>query len=50
MIDEWHVTHVERDLPVAVWNFIREKGFLGLVIKKEYGGKGFSAQHTLRLY
>lgn len=43
MIDEWHVTHVERDMPVSVWNFIRQKGFFGLVIKKEYGGKGFSA-------
>jgi alkylation response protein AidB-like acyl-CoA dehydrogenase len=26
-----------------VWDFIRNKGFFGLVIKKEYGGKGFSA-------
>lgn len=43
MIDDWQVTHVDRDLPVAVWNFIREKGFFGLVIRKEYGGKGFSA-------
>lgn len=43
MIDEWKVTHIEKDLPVAVWNFIRENGFFGLVIKKEYGGKGFSA-------
>jgi len=43
MVDDWHITHVEKDLPVEVWNFIREKGFLGLVIAKEYGGKGFSA-------
>ena len=43
MINEWTVTHVDKDLPVSVWNFIREKGFFGLVIKKEYGGKGFSA-------
>ena len=43
MIDDWQVTHVDRDLPVAVWDFIREKGFFGLVIRKEYGGKGFSA-------
>ncbi|MFN7095427.1 MAG: acyl-CoA dehydrogenase, partial [Burkholderiales bacterium] len=43
MMNEWTVTHVEKDLPIAVWNFIREKGFFGLVIPKEYGGKGFSA-------
>jgi acyl-CoA dehydrogenase len=43
MIDEWKVTHIDHDMPVEVWNFIREKGFFGLVIKKEYGGKGFSA-------
>ena len=43
MIDEWKVTHIDRDMPVEVWNFFREKLFFGLVIKKEYGGKGFSA-------
>lgn len=43
MIDEWQVTHIEKDLPVAVWNFLREKKFFGLIIKKEYGGMGFSA-------
>jgi len=25
-----------------VWEFIRRKGFLGMIIPKEYGGKGFS--------
>ena len=43
MINEWQVTHVEGDMSIEVWNFLREKGFFGLVIKKEYGGKGFSA-------
>ncbi len=43
MIDEWQVTHVEGDMSVEVWNYLREKGFFGLVITKEYGGKGFSA-------
>ncbi|KAJ8533291.1 hypothetical protein ON010_g13965 [Phytophthora cinnamomi] len=27
----------------AVWQFIKEKGFLGMIIPKEYGGKQFSA-------
>src|SRR3990167_628752 len=43
MLDEWSIVQ-RNDLPEAVWKFIREKGFLGLVIKKEYGGKGFSAR------
>ncbi len=43
MLSDWEITNVEKDLPIAVWEFIRKKGFLGLVISKEYGGKGFSA-------
>ncbi|KTC66815.1 acyl coenzyme A dehydrogenase [Legionella birminghamensis] len=43
MLDEWNISQ-EGDLPEEVWNFIKEKGFLGLVIAKEYGGKGFSAR------
>lgn len=43
MIDEWKVTQ-EEDLPESVWKYIKEKGFFGLVISKEYGGKGFSAR------
>ena len=26
-----------------MWKYIKEKGFLGMIIPKEYGGKGFSA-------
>lgn len=38
-----HVINTELDdLPEEVWNFIKEKGFLGLQIKKEFGGKEFS--------
>ncbi|MDQ5922132.1 MAG: acyl-CoA dehydrogenase [Pseudomonadota bacterium] len=43
MIDDWKSSYIDRDLPVEVWDFIRKKGFFGLVIKKEYGGHGFSA-------
>lgn len=43
MIDDWQITHYDKDLPASVWDFMRHKGFFGLVIKKEYGGKGFSA-------
>ncbi|SHK78585.1 acyl-CoA dehydrogenase [Rhodothermus profundi] len=42
MVDDWEVWR-RRDLPPEVWQFIREKGFLGIIIPKEYGGLGFSA-------
>lgn len=43
MLDEWEISQ-NQDLPENVWKFIKEKGFLGMVIAKEYGGKGFSAR------
>jgi acyl-CoA dehydrogenase len=43
MVTEWETTNVHRDLPPQVWQYIKDKGFLGLGIPKEYGGKGFSA-------
>ncbi len=44
MLDDWDITHVRQDLPPQVWQFIRDKGFFGMIIPKEYGGLGFSAQ------
>jgi acyl-CoA dehydrogenase len=43
MIDEWKTTHELHDLEPKVWQYIKEQGFLGMIIPKEYGGKGFSA-------
>ncbi|MDX2220333.1 MAG: acyl-CoA dehydrogenase [Burkholderiales bacterium] len=43
MLDEWQATHADYDLPPNVWQFIKDKGFLGMIIPKEYGGLGFSA-------
>lgn len=43
MLDEWS-NHQNRDLPEKVWKYMRETGFFGLVISKEYGGRGFSAR------
>ena len=43
MVDEWQVSHELNDLPPNVWQFIKDKGFLGMIIPKEYGGMGFSA-------
>ncbi|WP_090541269.1 acyl-CoA dehydrogenase [Nitrosomonas sp. Nm132] len=43
MLDEWHITHERYDLPPQAWQFIKDNGFFGLIIPKEYGGYGFSA-------
>ncbi len=43
MLDEWQITQAQ-DLPEPVWAYIKAQGFFGLVIPKEFGGKGFSAR------
>ncbi|HEX5338039.1 MAG TPA: acyl-CoA dehydrogenase, partial [Gallionella sp.] len=44
MLNDWDITHNRADLPPEVWQFIKDKGFFGMIIPKEYGGLGFSAQ------
>jgi acyl-CoA dehydrogenase len=44
MLDDWDITHTRQDLPPEVWQFIKDKGFFGMIIPKEYGGLEFSAQ------
>ncbi len=41
-LDDWEINKAG-DMPESVWQYIKEQGFLGLVIPKKYGGKGFSA-------
>src|SRR5262245_7552507 len=43
MCNDWQITHEQQDLPPHVWQFIKDKGFLGMIIPKQYGGLGFSA-------
>ena len=43
MLDDWKITHELLDLPPHVWQFIKDKGFLGMIIPKQFGGLGFSA-------
>lgn len=43
MINDWDITHNRADLPPEMWQFLKEKGFFGLIIPKQYGGKEFSA-------
>ena len=43
MTNDWETSHVLYDLPPQVWQFIKDKGFLGMIIPRKYGGKEFSA-------
>ena len=43
MTNDWEITHERYDLPPQVWQFVKDKGFLGMIIPKKYGGLGFSA-------
>lgn len=43
MVNDWEIAHVSHGLPAHVWQTIKDKGFLGMIIPKEFGGKGFSA-------
>ena len=43
MVNDYR-TRQEGDLPEECWRFLKEKGFFGMIIPKEYGGLGFSAK------
>ena len=43
LVDDWQVTTELHDLSPEAWHYIKEKGFLGMIIPKKYGGLEFSA-------
>ena len=43
ILDDWRITHEDRDLPPEAWQYIKDHGFFGLIIPQEYGGRSFSA-------
>src|SRR5258708_6033382 len=43
MCNDWEITHELQDLPARVWQFIKDQGFLGMIIPKKYGGPRLSA-------
>jgi len=49
MVDDWKITHEEFDLPPEVWDFIKQNGFFGMIIPREYGGLEFSAEAHSRV-
>lgn len=43
MVDEWQISQHDQQIPETVLNYVKEKGFFGLIIDPRYGGKGFGA-------
>ncbi|WP_131110988.1 acyl-CoA dehydrogenase [Sulfuricystis thermophila] len=43
MVDEWRISRELYDLPPQVWDYLKRKGFFGMIIPKRYGGLEFSA-------
>ena len=41
MVNSWHMYHT-MDIPKKLLDFLRENGFLGMIIPKQYGGLEFS--------
>jgi acyl-CoA dehydrogenase len=41
MLDDWDITRNRFDLPVEVWDFIKQHKFCGMIIPKQYGGLEF---------
>ena len=44
MIDDWQIRHNDKEIPETIWDFVKKHGFLGMLISREHGGLGFSAQ------
>lgn len=42
MLNDWKFTHHDKDLPPEVWQYVKEQGFIAMIINKKYGGKQFS--------
>ncbi len=43
MLHDWEITHDRNDLPDEVWSYIRNNGFLSMIIPRSFGGLEFSA-------
>ena len=43
MANDWEINK-QWDLSPEIWNFLKEHKFFGMIIPKQYGGLGFSAQ------
>ncbi|MFM2423541.1 MAG: Acyl-coenzyme dehydrogenase [Pseudomonadota bacterium] len=44
MLKDWEIRFNNKEVPEHIWDFVKKHGFLGMLISKEHGGLGFSAQ------
>ena len=49
MLDEWQIHHRDKDLSPEAWQYIKDNGFLGLIIPESYGGRDFSPYAQSRI-
>ncbi len=42
MLNDWRFTHHDKDLPPEAWQYVKDKGFIAMIIEKQYGGLAFS--------
>ena len=49
MLDEWQIHHEDKDLSPEAWQYIKDNGFLGLIIPKSYGGREFTSYAQSRV-
>jgi len=43
IVNDWEITEELRDLTPESWDFLKQQGFFGMIIPKQYGGLEFSA-------
>ena len=43
MVNDWEITEQLHDLTAETWEFLKHNGFFGMIIPKQFGGLGFSA-------
>jgi acyl-CoA dehydrogenase len=43
LANDWETATVWQDLSPQAWQYVKQQGFLGMIIGKRYGGKAFSA-------
>lgn len=43
LCDDWKIEYEQKDLPREAWEYIARHKFFSMLIKKEFGGLGFSA-------
>lgn len=43
LLNDWQIVHEDQDLSEEAWQYMKQAGFLGMIIPRQYGGKGFSA-------